>query len=159
MKAKRRGTGITRLLSIPPIPINPDLHPSMDRDRGMPVMMKEDVPTVVERPDRSMIENIHLIGDMENPNIELKLIQTNTTTRMIIIEAENHIKTTDQDHTLTSLPHFLFVDTRPRRVCRYLIKCPTLVICHYRDGSPGQGLDQCNMLLLQVHSLDMEEGD
>jgi hypothetical protein len=152
MKVRRRGTGIIRLLSIPPI--NLDLN--MDKD--MQVMTKDDIPTGAEKPGRSMIEKIHQLGEIGNRNIELKLIQMNTTMQTIIIIGRNHINTTDRDHTPTSLLHFHSEDTRHHRVFRYLIKCLILVICHYQEGIRGQGLDQCNMLLPQVHSLDMEEG-
>jgi hypothetical protein len=153
MKVWRRGTGIIQLLSI--LPINLDLK----LDRGMQVMMKDDIPTGAERDDRNMIEKIHQLGGTGNPNIELKLIQMNTMTRTIIITGRNHINTTDQDHIPTSLPHFHFENTRHHRVFRYLIKCLILVICLFQEGIRGQGLDQCNMPLRQVHSLGMvEEG-
>jgi len=152
MKVKRRGTGIIRLLSI--LPINPDLK----LDKGMQVMMKDDIPTVAERRDRNMIERVHQLGGIGNRNIELKLIQMNTMTRTMPIVGKNPINITDQDHIPTSLLHFLSEDIRPRRVLRYLIKCLILVICLYQDETQDQGLDQCNMLLRQVHSLDMEEG-
>jgi hypothetical protein len=152
MKVKRRGIGIIQLLSILPISLDLKL------DRGMQVMMKEDILTVVERPDRNMIEKIHQLGGTGNPNIELKLIQMNTTMKTIIIIGRNHINTTGHDHTPTSLLHFHSEDIRHHRVFRCLIKCLILVICHYQEGIRGQGLDQCNMLLPQVHSLDMEEG-
>jgi hypothetical protein len=152
MKVKKRGTGIIQLLSIPPINLDLKL------DRGMQVMMKDDIPTGAEKPGRSMIEKIHQLGEIGNRNIELKLIQMNTMTRTIIITGKNHINTTDRDHTPTSLLHFHFEDTRLHRVFRYLIKCLILVIYHYQEEIRGQGLDQCNMLLPQVHSLDMEEG-
>jgi hypothetical protein len=152
MKVKRRGTGIIQLLSIPPI--NPDLK----LDRGMQVMMKEDILTAAERDDRNMIEKTHQVGEIGNRNIELKLIQMNTMTRAIIIIGMNHINTTDRDHIPMSLLHFHFEDTRHRKVFRYLIKCLILVIYLYQEGTPGRGLDQCNMPLPQVHSLGMEEG-
>ena len=153
MKVRRRGIGIIQLHSIPPI--NLDLK--LDRGRGMQVMMKEDILTGAERPGRSMIEKIHRLGEIGNPNIELKLIQMNTTTRMIII-GRNHINTIDHDHTPMSLLHFHSEDIRPHRVFRYLIRCLILVIYLFQEGTRDQGLDQCNMLLRQVHSLDMEEG-
>ena len=152
MKVRRRGTGIIRLLSI--LPINPDLK----LDRGTQVTTKDDILTVVERPDRNMVERVHQLGAKGNRNIELKLIQMNTMTRTMPIVGRNHINTTDRDHIPTSLLHFLSEDIRPRRVFRYLIKCLILVIYLYQDETPGRGLDQCNTLLPQVHSLDSEEG-
>ena len=151
MKARKRGTGITRLLSIPPINLDLKL------DRDMQVTTKDDILTVAERPDQSMIERVHQLGGIGNRNIELKLIQMNTMTRTMPIVGKNHINTTDQDHIPTSLLHFLSEDIRPRRVFRYLIKCLILVIYLYQEGTPDRGLDQCNMLLRQVHSLDMGE--
>jgi hypothetical protein len=154
MKVKRRGTGIIQLLSIPPINLDLKL------DRDMQVMMKEDIPIGAERPDRNMIEKIHQLGEIGNRNIELKLIQMNMTMRTIpvIIIERNHTDITDRDHIPTFLLHFHFEDTRPHRVFSYLIKCLILVICLCQEGIRGQGLGQCNMLLPQVHSLDMEEG-
>jgi len=154
MKVRRRGIGIIQLLSIPPI--NLDLK--LDRGRGMQVMMKEDILIVVERDDRNTIERTHRLGEIGNRNIEPKLTQMNTTMKTIIIIGRNHINTTDHDHIPISPLHFHFEDIRPHRVFRYLIKCLILVIYLYQEWTRDQGLDRCNMLLRQVHSLDIEEG-
>jgi hypothetical protein len=155
MKVRRRGTGIIQLLSIPPI--NLDLN--MFRDRGTQVTMNRDIPTVEEMRGRNMIEKIHQLGGIGNQNIALKLILMNMTTKTIIIVGRNHINITDHDLIHTYRLHFLFEDTRHRRVFRYLIKCLISVICHYQEGTPGRGLGLCNMLLLQVLLQDMAEGD